>query len=251
LLEANGSLNLSEPILTPQALEELLFGEKIKLGKLPGKVIHIFGEAGAGKTTLAIQLAVNFCSKNMKVVLIDTEGKITGNRIQQYFQGENFTKINALLKLYQPKSFQEQFWLVNKLEFFLQRQTIGLLIIDTISNFYRQEATSQLKEKKSFKKLAFQVALLREIAHRKNFPVILFNQATMIRKKATEEEEFLAKLNGERIRPVAKAILQYWSDREIILISHGFGKFEARVPTEIKGRVKFEITSKGITPAKN
>ncbi|RLI72569.1 MAG: hypothetical protein DRP02_01360 [Candidatus Gerdarchaeota archaeon] len=72
----------------------------------------------------------------------------------------------------------------------------------------------------------------------------------MIRRKTKGEQDILALLSEERIRPVAKAILQYWSDREIILLSHGFGRFEARIPTEIEGRVKFEITANGISPLK-
>jgi len=241
---------LSKSILCPEELELLIFGEKIELKQLQGKLIHVFGEAGSGKTSLAIQLAVNFCANEQKVVLIDTEGKITGHRMKKYFSGKNFSKLNSLLKLYQPKNFQEQFELINKLEFFLQNQSIGLLLVDTITNFYRQESTNQSREKKAFKKLAFQVALLRQISHRLHFPVILFNQATMIRRKTKGEQDILALLSEERIRPVAKAILQYWSDREIILLSHGFGRFEARIPTEIEGRVKFEITANGISPLK-
>ena len=78
-----------------------------------------------------------------------------------------------------------------------------------------------------------------------DFPVILFNQATMMK---VENEDFLSSVKRERVSPVAKSIMDYWIDREIIVISHGFGDFEARRPGEYEGRVKFSITSQGIVP---
>ena len=131
------------------------------------------------------------------------------------------------------------------MEFFIQNQVIGTIIIDTITNLYRQESDLLKDDKRIYKQLAFQVALLQKLAINNNFPVILFNQSTMAK---IDEKDFLANLKRERINPVAKTIMDYWSDREIILVSHGYGKFEARIPTEFEGRVKFSINSKGISP---
>jgi len=63
-----------------------------------------------------------------------------------------------------------------------------------------------------------------------------------------EDSEGLKSLKHESVSPVAKAIMSYWADREIILISHGRGNFEGRIPNEFEGRVKFGIDTKGIVP---
>ena len=95
--------------------------------------------------------------------------------------------------------------------------------------------------KPHYEKLAFQVALLRKMAKQYALPVLLFNQATRNKKDNPLD------LRRERVSPVAKAIMAYWSDREIILVPHGWGEFEARIPGEFEGRVKFRINSEGIT----
>jgi len=236
---------LTEEIIKPFLLEKLLFGEKVDLKQPSPNLIHIYGEAGSGKTTLAIQLACNICSHKMKVVLIDTEGKISGSKIKGIVQQSEFPTINKNLKLYNPNNFQKQYELIRNLEYYLQNQQIGLLIVDTITNLYRQEKNSEQDEKINYRKLAYQVALLRKISYDKKIPIILFNQATMIKK---EDSDFFSNLRREKVNPVAKAIMDYWVDREIILISHGFGKFEARKPGEYEGRVKFGINSEGIIP---
>ena len=63
-----------------------------------------------------------------------------------------------------------------------------------------------------------------------------------------DDSEGLKSLKHEKVNPVAKAIMEYWVDREIILISHGWGKFEGRIPNEFEGRVKFGIDTNGIIP---
>ncbi|NHJ47201.1 MAG: AAA family ATPase [Asgard group archaeon] len=238
-------MELTEGILKFDALEELLFGEKIDLENNLDKVIHIYGEAGTGKTTLALQIARGFCLKNRKVIFIDTEGKVTGSKMQGIFGKKLLDESNQLLKLFIPTSFSEQQELIQKMEYFIQNQEIGTIIIDTITNLYRQERDLLKEDKRIFKQLAFQVALMHKIAKNNDFPVILFNQSTMPK---SEDEDFLTSLKRERVNPVAKFIMDYWSDREIILLSHGYGKFEARIPREFEGRVKFNINSEGINP---
>jgi len=232
-------------IIQPVGLEELVFGEKISPSKAVSKLIHIFGEAGSGKTTLALQLTCGIGLLGKKVIFIDTEGKVSGTKIKAIAREKAFPKINQMLKLYVPSNFQEQHSLVSNLEYYVLNQEIGLIIIDTITNLYRQEENFGKNKKNIYEKLAFQVALLRKISREKRVPIILFNQATMTKIK---DSEGLKSLKRERVSPVAKAIMEYWADREIILISHGWGSFEGRIPNEYEGRVKFGIDTNGIVP---
>ncbi|MBK5113310.1 MAG: AAA family ATPase [Candidatus Heimdallarchaeota archaeon] len=232
-------------IIQPVELEELVFGEKISPDKPVAKLIHIFGEAGSGKTTLALQLTCGIGLLGKKVIFIDTEGKVTGTKIKAIAKEKTFPKINQMLKLYVPTNFQEQHSLISNLEYYLLNQDIGLIIIDTITNLYRQEENFGKNKKNIYEKLAFQVALLRKLSQDQQIPIIIINQATMTK---VEDSEGLKSLKRERVSPVAKAIMEYWVDREIILISHGWGNFEGRIPNEFKGRVKFGIDTKGIIP---
>ena len=59
-------------IIQPVGLEELVFGEKLSPDKAVSKLIHIFGEAGSGKTTLALQLTCGIGLLGKKVIFIDT-----------------------------------------------------------------------------------------------------------------------------------------------------------------------------------
>lgn len=236
---------MTNKIIEPEALERLIFGEGFIFNETPGKVIHIFGEAGSGRTTLALQIACNICSKNKKVLFIDTEGKVSGTRIKDISGDEHFPRVNKFLKLYSPANFTEQQDLIQNLDFFLINQKVGMIIIDTITNLYRAEGKFGVPSKNHYEKLAFQVALLRNIAKQRSVLVLLLNQATM---NKNDEGDELLNLKRENVSPVAKAILNYWSDREIILVSHGWGEFEARIPGEFEGRVKFKIDNKGVCP---
>lgn len=223
-------------------LEILLFGKEIKYKNLESKLIHLFGEAGTGKSTIAIHFLCKFAQNKKKVVFIDTEGKITGSKIKGILQDDNLKQLNGLFKFYRPTTFQEQHELIINIEPYLKNQNIGLIIIDTITNLYRQETDFLKNDKIAFKKLAYQVAHLRELSNSYQFPILIFNQATMKKMKNGDPEI----LFSEKINPVAKAIISYWSDKEIILLSHGFGDFEARKPGETKGKVKFTIDPHGI-----
>ena len=240
-------MTLVEGITNPIALEELVFGQLVDFQHPLSGLIHIFGEAGSGKTTLALQLAIGFCINGKKVVFIDTEGKVTGSKIKDLANNQKFSRINDLLKLHMPSSFKDQHSFICSLEHLLKNQEIGLLIIDTITNLYRQEMSFGKNNKGNYEKLAFQVALLRKISNNYKIPIILFNQATMSK---VDESDITTNLKREKVNPVARAIMEYWANREIILISHGWGSYEARIPREFEGRVKFRIDTNGIVPDK-
>lgn len=235
-----------EELNIPPELAFLLFGKNLTLLNDQGKIFHIYGEAGTGKTTLAIQIALSYCTKNKRVFYLDTEGKVTGSKIREMSDENNFKSINKNLKLFIISKFEEQRKLIQKFDFFFQTQKVDMIIVDTITNHYRQAMLFQKDTKNLYEKLAFQVAYLNKIAKKKTIPILLINQATMRKQKNDMINSEAMPL--ERIDPVAKAIMSYWSDKEIILINHGWGKFEARIPREYEGRVKFSISEKGIIP---
>lgn len=245
-MQKNGWLTLMNGLLNFPDLEELIFGERMDAKIATSKLVHIYGQAGSGKTTVAIQLAIGYSLKNKKVIYIDTEGKVSGEKIKNIASEENFAKANKNIKIYFPKDFDNQHDLIQKLEFYIANQNIGAIIIDTMTNLYRQAMLFKNDTKILYEKLAFEVAFLRKLSRDKNISIILVNQATM--PKAIKNEDDSLSYNYERINPVAKAIMSYWVDREIILVSHGWGNFEARIPGEFERRVKFCINNNGIVP---
>ncbi len=245
-MQKNGWLTLMSGLLNFPDFEELIFGEKIDSKITKSKLVHIYGKAGSGKTTVAIQLAIGYCLKNKKVIYIDTEGKVSGEKISNIASEENFEKVNKNIRIYFPNDFDTQHDLIQKLEFYISNQNIGAIIIDTITNLYRQAMLFKKDTNILYEKLAFEVAFLRKLSRDKNISIILVNQATM--PKAIKNEDDSLSYKYERINPVAKAIMSYWADREIILVSHGWGNFEARIPGEFERRVKFSIDSNGIAP---
>jgi RecA/RadA recombinase len=171
------------------------------------------------------------------------EKKISGKKIKDIVGRESFPTINNSLILYSPTDFDEQHDLIQRLEFFILNQKIGMIVVDTITNLYRQNLVIGRNDKQKYERLAFQVAFLHKLTREKKIPVIIFNQAT-IQKAATEKNK--QTLEQERVSPVARAIMNYWADRHIILINRGFGKFEARIASHFDKKVRFNISKEGI-----
>ena len=69
-----------------------------------GSVTLLYGEAGAGKTNVCLQIARNIASKGEKVAYIDTEG-LSSDRLSQVFVGQEENIKNLLI--FQVHSFEE------------------------------------------------------------------------------------------------------------------------------------------------
>jgi len=99
-----------------------------------GSVTLIYGEAGAGKTNVCLQLARNVAINGAKVAYIDSEG-LSSERLAQVFANhEDFIK-NLLI--FEVHSFSEQSDRIDKVEKLAAKGTISLVIIDSLTMFYR------------------------------------------------------------------------------------------------------------------
>ena len=99
-----------------------------------GSVTLIYGEAGAGKTNVCLQIARNIASQGKKVAHIDTEG-LSGDRMMQVFKGDEGAMKNLLI--FQVHSFEEQSDRIDKIEKLASHGTISLVVIDSLTMFYR------------------------------------------------------------------------------------------------------------------
>ena len=99
-----------------------------------GSVTLIYGEAGAGKTNVCLQLARNVAINGDKVAYIDSEG-LSSERLSQVFTGHQEAIKNLLV--FEVHSFSEQSDRIDKVEKLAATGTISLVIIDSLTMFYR------------------------------------------------------------------------------------------------------------------
>jgi DNA repair protein RadB len=99
-----------------------------------GSVTLIYGEAGAGKTNVCLQLACNVAIGGEKVAYIDSEG-LSSDRLAQVFLGHEDAIKNLLV--FEVHSFAEQSDRIDKVEKLAANNTISLVIIDSLTMFYR------------------------------------------------------------------------------------------------------------------
>ena len=99
-----------------------------------GSVTLIYGEAGAGKTNVCLQLARNVATNGNKVAYIDSEG-LSSERLAQVFVGHEDDIKNLLI--FEVHSFAEQSDRIDKVEKLAANGTISLVIIDSLTMFYR------------------------------------------------------------------------------------------------------------------
>ncbi|MCK4927913.1 MAG: DNA repair protein RadB, partial [Candidatus Aenigmarchaeota archaeon] len=70
-------------------------------GLEPGVITNIYGEAGAAKTSFALEAAKSCITKGKKVIFVDTEGGFSVERCCQMNEKE---KLN-MVQLIEPKTF--------------------------------------------------------------------------------------------------------------------------------------------------
>ncbi|MHA1130836.1 MAG: ATPase domain-containing protein [Candidatus Helarchaeota archaeon] len=171
------------------------------------KLIHIYGESGTGKSTLAIQCAKNCVLDGWTVLVLDNERTCSSARLKTMCQ-TSYSQIAQSILVYEPYSFENQSETIENLENYITQKT-KMIIIDTITTQYRR-AISEKGEKniQLNKRLNHQIAILKDLTIKHDLITIITNQVRgSMRGRPTE--------NG--IEPVAAPILNYWADFEIQL----------------------------------
>lgn len=203
--------------------------DKLLNGGIENDVItNIYGPAGSGKTNIALSAAIA-CSR--KVVYIDTEGSFSLERFRQ-LGGEK--KLGNIL-LIGVHTWDEQHKAVLKLEKTVEKDSFGLVVVDSLVNLYRLELTPETFQQIN-RQLATQYSVLSKITRKYGIPVLVTNQVYS---------------RGEETELTSRMIARYWSkalvelkrtDREncrlAVLRKH-------RSLPEGK-KIEFEITEKGL-----
>jgi len=174
--------------------------DKLLGGGFPaGSVSLIYGEAETGKTSLAVQCAVNCARRGYKSLFIDTDGTFSSERLSQIAEYD-YEKISPLIIIIRPTTFQEQVKTMDHLEKMITRK-FGLIVVDTITSLYRVELNDPEETFASNRELNRQLAVLTQIAKTRGVAALVISQVRSIPLGEKVEME-----------PVATRVLNYWSD---------------------------------------
>ena len=174
-------------------------------GISPESLVMIYGEPETGKTTLAMQCAVNCALQNHKTLFVDCDNTFSAKRLSQVASGK-FEEIAELIMLMRPNDFREQTAVIDRLSEYTEKN-FGLVVIDTITSLYRlRVAEASGKAFGLNRELNRQLAILAQTAKIQKLPVVITSQ---VRGVFDDSQVSVA--------PVATRVLKFWADTIIAM----------------------------------
>ncbi len=162
-------------------------------------VTTLYGPAGAGKSTACLLAAISVASGGRKVIYIDTEGGFSATRLGQLTP--DISAVTKSILFLKPTAFESQKKCIEQLRNMVN-QKIGLIVVDTITNLYRSERSSDNVELN--RELGRQISSLVEIARGKSIPVLLTNQVY----SDFEEKKSVRMVGGDLISYNSKCLIE-------------------------------------------
>jgi len=194
-------------------------------GISPGSVTLIYGEPETGKSTLAMQCAVNCAMQGYKTLFVDCDNMFSAKRLSQVAAGK-FEEIADLIILVKPVDFKEQTALIDRISEYTAKN-FGLVVIDTFNSLYRAKvAESSGKAFGVNRELNRQLAILAQTAKTRKLPVVVTSQV-----RSVFDEPYAS------VAPVATRVLKFWADTIIVM-----------KPTENPQTIKAVLEKKGENP---
>jgi DNA repair protein RadB len=174
-------------------------------GISPESLTLIYGEPETGKTTLAMQCAVNCALQNYKVLFVDCDNTFSAKRLSQ-ISGDRFEEVAERIILVKPKDFKEQTILMDSIQDYLTEK-VGLIIVDTLTALYSAKvAESSGKGFAVNRELNRQMAILAQTAKIRKIPILITSQVRSVIGDLTPS-----------VRPVATRVLKFWAETIIAL----------------------------------
>jgi DNA repair protein RadB len=175
-------------------------------GGIPvGHVCLVYGEAETGKSTLALQCAVNCARMGYKTLFVDCDGMFSAERLSQ-IASQKSEEVAPQIVLVKPTSFEEQAILFSRLANYLSGN-FGLVVVDTITSLYRLEVSKFPSQVfKLNRELNTQLAALAQTAKTQMIAILVASQV----RTAFKEDHV-------SIEPVATRVLKFWADTVVNL----------------------------------
>jgi DNA repair protein RadB len=168
-------------------------------------VTLIYGEPETGKSTLAMQCAVNCAVQGYKVLFVDCDNTFYAKRLAQ-IAGDHFDEVAERIILLKPKDFKEQTVVVDHIQDYATKN-VGLIIIDTFTSLYGAKVCET--SNKAFgvnRELNRQLAILAQSVKIRKIPVLITSQ---VRSVFNDQ--------NASVRPVATRVVKFWADTIIAL----------------------------------
>jgi len=218
------------------------FNEPIKdlIGKYYlGHITVIYGNAASGKTTTCLLATIAAAKSGYKIIYIDTENTFSTERIKQLYFGD----INQILDnifLFQPKNFTEQHDAILTVKKLAEKDSIKLVVVDTIGHHYRNVVNENPKEINGL--MAQQMPELVRIARDFNKVVLLTNQ---VHSKVDGKDE-VRMVGGKFIEKMAKVIIELKNDKSRYAKLVKYKYEDEKTHPNLDKVVEFEIKEKGL-----
>ncbi|GGL50498.1 DNA repair and recombination protein RadB [Halocalculus aciditolerans] len=214
-------------------LDDLLGG-----GLERGQVTQLYGPPGAGKTNVALSAAVQAADAGGTAVYVDTEG-VSVERFRQILEAnaEDPDEAAGNVVIESAHDFAEQAEAVRDASDFAERA--DLVVVDSITGFYRLERGSDDQGGDSLREVTRQVTHLLSLARKHDLAVAVTNQVYSDPDAGTDS-----------VRPLGGHTLMHWTGvvvrlerykgnrRRAVLEKHG-----AKPEGE---RANFAITDRGL-----
>jgi RecA/RadA recombinase len=163
-----------------------------------GLITHVYGEAGSGKSTVALQFVNTAYRMGVCTAYVNSESASPIDRLEQITR-RDFSELEDLIRIIVPKTFSEQGEVVEDLELYAREHT-RLVVIDTLTRLYRTVLDDKETTYSAHRELNRQAGFLKGLAKHKDMIILVLNQVR-------------ASMNGpDDFEPVAKNIMDYWSD---------------------------------------
>jgi DNA repair protein RadB len=171
----------------------------------PESLTLIYGEPETGKTTLAMQCAVNCALQNFKVLFVDCDNSFSTKRLSQV-SGDKFEEVAERIILVKPTDFKEQTAFIDRVQDYLSKN-VGLIIIDTLTSLYSAKvAETSGKPFPVNRELNRQMAILAQTSKLRKIPILITSQVRSVIKD-----------ENVSVRPVATRVLKFWAEMIIAL----------------------------------
>lgn len=181
-------------------LDELLGG-----GLLERSMVLVSGEAETGKTTLAIQCAVNCAGMSYKTIFIDCDSTFFPIRMKQ-IAANDFEALAHQIILMKPENFEQQTIIIDRLSDYISKR-VGLIVVDTITNLYSERLGDDVKETFALnRELNRQMACLAQITKTHKVASLIVSQVRSV----------ILEGHG-KVQPIATRVLKFWTDKTISL----------------------------------
>ncbi len=211
-------------------------------------ITELYGEFASGKTQIAHQAAVMVQLPEEKggiggrVVYIDTENTFRPERIIQMaeYLDKDGSDILTNIKVGKAKSSDHQMELVREVENIADDWNVRILIVDSLTSYFRSEYAGRALLAERQQKLNRHVHELQKLADMHNLAVLVTNQV-------------LAKVDmllGDQVAPVGGNIVAHQCTHRVFLRKAKGNKRIARLvdsPYLAEGETVFSIGEGGVT----